>query len=211
MGHWKQNRNVIIGQMGKTKGSCLKNTRVAASPDIPSKYATAHDAMTHSTVHSGTPPKGVWVPAFFDFWATIEGVYKNWGHVGWVSPTGLFYSDGVKYSSISAYDKAHAPVYRGWGETLNGVRVVSYVADPKPPAVPSSGTLHLDKGTITTTFDHNGRKVGSIYARDNTYDYKIRGRNGNRVIVNSASGGGNGVEIAILYLDGGVIPGRHVK
>lgn len=208
---WKQARTVNISQMGKRSGYCLVNTRVGGVPDIPSKYQTAHEAQLHTTLHPGTPPSGVWVPVFFDFYATIDGVYKNWGHVGWYKD-GVFYSDGVRYASIAAYEAHHAPRYRGWGETLNGVRIIEWVADPVPaPSVPASGTLHLDKGTITSTFDHNGNKVGSIYARDDTYDYVIRGHNGNRVIVNSASGGGNGVEIALTYLAGGVIPGRHIK
>lgn len=207
---YKQDRNVVISEMGKVKGYCLNNSRLAASPDIPAKYATAHEAALHAILHPGTPPKGVWVPLYFDFWATIEGIYKNWGHVGWQAPDGSFYSDGVKYANVGEYDRTHTPNYIGWGELMNDVRVVSYVADPAPAKPAGRTKLHLNKGTITTTYDKNG----SIYARDDTYDYIVRKDEGYRVQVQSASVGGL-CWIYLIYQTGAqkgqVIPGRSVK
>lgn len=207
---WKQERNIIIGQMGKTKGLCVVNTRVAANPDIPAKYATAHDAALHAILHPGAAPSGLWIPLYFDFWATIDGVYKNWGHVGWGAPDGSFYSDGVKYSSVAEYQRTHAPRYIGWGELLNDVRVISYVAETAPAKPSGRGTLHLNEGSITTTYDKNG----SIYARDNSYNYIVRKDEGYRVQVQSASVGGL-CWIYLIYQTGAqkgqVIPGRSLK
>jgi hypothetical protein len=209
---WKQDRNIIISQMGRTKGLCVVNTRVAANPDIPAKYPTAHDAALHAILHPGAAPQGVWVPVYFDFWATIEGVYKNWGHVGWSSPDGAFYSDGDRYASIGDYQRTHAPRYIGWGEMLNDVRIVSYISEPASKPTGRS-VLHLDKGTITTLYRENGGE-GSIYARDNTYDYTVLKDEGFRVLVNSASGGGRGW-IYLIYQTGDkkgqVVPGRSIS
>lgn len=205
---WQNTVKVNIGEMGTLKGNCLGNTRVAASPDIPSLYKTAWEAEQHCTLHSGSPPLGVWTPAFFSFYATIDGVYKNWGHVGWHSPTGKFYSDGVAYSSISAYTASHSPKYVGWGELLNGVRVVKYVAAPVPTG--KRTLLHLNKGTITTTYDKNG----SIYARDDTYNYTILQDLGYKVQIHSNSVGGN-CWVYLIYQTGDkkgqTIPGRWAK
>lgn len=75
-------------------------------------------------------------------------------------------------------------------------------------AMPPIGTrVKLDKGITRTTFDKFGRKVGSIYTTDDTWVYRVRGINGNRIVINSASGGGDGVELALYYLSGGRIAG----
>lgn len=206
---YKNTVTINISQMGKTKGSCLANTRIAAVPDIPAKYPDATTARHNTILHAGTPPSNVWVPVFFTFYATVDGVYKDWGHIGWYKD-GKFWSDGVEYSSIASYESNHAPRYVGWGETLNGVRVVEYVAAPAP--TPTGKTLHLDKGTITTTYSAAGSKVGSIYARDDTYNYVIRENDGNRVKINSASGGGDGIYVYLRYsATGALIPGREIK
>lgn len=77
-----------------------------------------------------------------------------------------------------------------------------------PGSMPKVGSwIKLDKGVTRTTFDKNGNRVGSIYARDDTYKYLVRGVHGNRIIINSVSGGGNGVELALYYLAGGRIDG----
>lgn len=207
---WKQVRSVDPAKMGKIKGSCLYNTRIAAVPLIPKKYDPALEAMLNTQLHAGAAPRGVWVPLFFDFWATIEGVYANWGHVGWSAPDGSFWSDGVKYSSLAAYTKNHAPKYRGWGESLNGVRVVELISAPASSKPSGRTLLHLNKGTITTTYDKNG----SIYARDDTYDYTVHKDEGYRVQVNSKSVGGL-CWIYLIYQTGAnkgrVIPGRTIK
>jgi hypothetical protein len=210
---WKQERNIVISQMGSKKGMCLQNSRIAANPDIPAKYLTARVAASKALLHPGAAPKGLWVPLYFDFWATVDGVYKNWGHVGWQSPDGAFYSDGTKYPNVEEYERTHAPNYIGWGELMNDVRIISYVPDPKP--APSSGRkhLHLNKGTISTFYKEKGG-TGSIYARDDTYDYTILKDEGYRVLINSASGGGRGW-IYMTYQTGAdkgkTIPGRWAK
>ena len=205
---WKQDRAVIISQMGTTKGGCLRNTRIAASPDIPAKYQTAWEAEQHCILHPGTPPGGVWTPAFFSYYASIGGVYKNWGHVGWHAPDGSFYSDGVRYASIDAYMASHAPKYVGWGESLNDVRVVEWVADPAP----STGQrLYFDPIGQTATFYKVSGGTFAMKIKDASYNWRVLENQGNRVRVNSASAGGDCWVYLKYTSSGNAIPGRYVK
>lgn len=82
-----------------------------------------------------------------------------------------------------------------------------------PAPVKASGqVLHLDKGTDTSTFNKSGTKIGTIHAKDDSYDYKVLENLGNRVKINSASGGGNGVYVYLTYTaTGQPVPGRHIK
>lgn len=157
---WENTVTVDIGKMGKVKGGCLYNTRIAVAPVIKAKYGYAWEAEQHCTLHAGNAPKGVWVPLFFSYYATIDGVYRNWGHVMWQAPDGSVYSDGVKYASKEAYMKNHTPKYVGWGEILEGVRVVKWVA----PAVPA--TPRVDKSVIgKTLYLSKSVKTWHVYPR----------------------------------------------
>lgn len=198
---YKQTRKFNQALAGKFAGLCLKNTRMGFS--IKEKYEYAIQAWNNTEQHKDRNiPVGVDVPLYYS--------YKTAGHINVHLANGQVWSDGRLFASLEAYEAATSPVYLGWGESINGVRVIEHVADPVAPA-PSGGTLHLNKGTITTTFNSKGARVGSIHATDDTFDYVIRGRNANRVVINSASGGGNGVEVAITYINGGTIPGRYIK
>lgn len=176
----KNTVTIIISQMGTTKGNCLGNSRIAASPDIPAKYKTAWEAEQHCILHAGAPPLGVWTPAFFSYYATINGVYKNWGHVGWHSPDGKFYSDGVVYASISAYEAHHAPHYVGWGELLNDVRVVQYVADhieTVKPVMWNVRSTNSLSGFILGQV-HGGERYNTVIVVDNWRKITFNGKTG---------------------------------
>lgn len=200
---YKQTRSFDKGKAGSKVGFCLQNMRLGYG--IPVKYPTATEAWKHTVQHKDRKiPNGVSVPLFY--------TYKTDGHVNVRMPSGEVVSDGKTYASLPDYERQHPTVhYLGWGETLNGVRVIEYVPDPKPVqsnTLPSVGSkIKLDRGVTRTTFDKNGNKVGSIYAKDDSYVYIVRGIHGNRVVINSASGGGNGVELALYYLAGGRIDG----
>lgn len=74
--------------------------------------------------------------------------------------------------------------------------------------------IHLDKGTTSTVFRRdNGQKAGTIYAKDDTFNYQDRGQDPkfpNRRYIYSASAGGD-VSIAMTYTDGKPIEGRRYK
>lgn len=107
---------------GRTAGFCLRNVRLGYG--IPALYDSAWTAWLKTQQHTGTPPSGVDVPVYFSYTASIDGIRKNWGHIGVRLKDGRFWSDGKVYPSISDYTSNFAPVYVGWGESVNNVRVI---------------------------------------------------------------------------------------
>ena len=143
---WKQKRNFIVSKMGKTPGMCLRNVRIGFDPEIPPLYYDAKAAMLANkkagTLHDiSTLPKNVSVPVFVDTTSINEHVEA--------SVNGTLYSDGKV-----VVDPIHQK-YFGWGETLNDVRVVEWVADPVPPT-PTPGFKVGDKVTLTKWVAYDG-------------------------------------------------------
>ena len=79
---------------------------------------------------------------------------------------------------------------------------------------PIGGRIKLTKGVNRSVFKAGTTKVvGVIRPIDNTYIYTIRGydsRYPNRILINSASAGGNGVALALFYTSGQRIEGWTV-
>lgn len=78
--------------------------------------------------------------------------------------------------------------------------------------LPAVGSwIRLIPRDVRTTFKAGTADVvGKINVTDNTFKYLVRGHDpkfSNRIIINSASGGGNGVSLALYYLSGAIIPG----
>ena len=101
---------------------CLQNVRMGFG--IGPRYTTAWEAWKKTQQHKGTPPKDLDVPLYFSYTATIGGVRKNWGHIGVRLKNGKFWTDGKTYSSYTYYANKYAPKYVGWGESINGVKVL---------------------------------------------------------------------------------------
>ena len=123
---WKQVIPFDLSKMGTTPNMCLRNVRLAFG--IPPKYVDAKEAMIanrdEGTLHDiSTLPNNVAVPVFVDTPSVNEHVE--------VSDKGTFYSDGTKL------DNPMTQNFFGWGETLNGVRIVEYVEDPAPTPSPT--------------------------------------------------------------------------
>lgn len=70
--------------------------------------------------------------------------------------------------------------------------------------------IQLQPKDIRTTWRAGTRKrAGYIQVKDNSYIYVVRGYDpvyGGRIIINSRSGGGNGVALALYYTNGKRIP-----
>ena len=85
------------------------------------------------------------------------------------------------------------------------------VAKPalKMPAIGSK--INLARGVTRTTFKSGTARVaGRITPVDNTYVYTVRGYDpvyANRILINTRSGGGNGVSLALYYINGTRIEG----
>lgn len=130
---WKQLQPFDLARMGTTPGMCLGNVRKAFG--IPPKYADAKSAMLANkqagTLHPLSEiPNDVAVPVFLDTTSPYEHVV--------VSDHGIIYSDGRRWNSIAGYSQF------GWGETLNGVRIVEWVNEPAPSPSKSIDDLAME-------------------------------------------------------------------
>lgn len=128
---WKQTRHFDTSKGGTVKYMCLSNSRKGY--EIAARYETASIAWRNTVQHTGAIPAGLAVPVFWDWYGTLEGKYDNYGHVAVRLPDGRIWTDGRYYSSVDELNRLYLSgkgKYLGWGETLNGVRVVEYVADP---------------------------------------------------------------------------------
>lgn len=167
---WQQERAFNLAKMGKKAGMCLQNVRLAY--DIPPKYYDAKAAMLANrnagTLHSmNSLPNNCAVPVFVDTSSVNEHVE--------VADRGTFYSDGKKVSNPMNQR------FFGWGETLNGVRIVKYVADPAPTPTPT-GIKVGDKVTLKSWVDYNGTPL----AKTRAY-YFVNQINGDRAVLTADS------------------------
>ena len=207
---WKQVKPFDQNKAGKEPGMCLKNTRLGYG--IGAKYANAWTAWLNTEQHANRNlPAGVDVPVYFWF------INANNGHIGVRLANGKFWTDGRIFDSIEAYEAAKAPNFVGWGESINEVRVLEFSPDPIPvpsgmPPVGSS--VQLIAPDTRTTFKAGTTVIaGQIKVTDNTFVYTVRGYDPHfpgRIIINSKSGGGDGVALALFYTNGKVIPGWKV-
>lgn len=101
------------------------------------------EAWLHTQQHTDPIPNGVDVPVFFSYTASIDGINKNWGHIGVRLKDGTFWSDGTIYPTISAYTANHSPRYVGWGESVNDVRVITN-STSGAGSTPSAGGKIMD-------------------------------------------------------------------
>jgi hypothetical protein len=105
---------------GKLVGYCLQNVRKGYG--IAPKYSNAITAWAHTAQHADrNVPGGVDVPLYY--------TYGHDGHINVRLANGQVWSDGHLYPSIDNYLTIHPLVhYLGWGESVNGVQVIQYVA-----------------------------------------------------------------------------------
>lgn len=158
---WKQVRNFNLSKMGTKPGYCLQNVRLAF--DIPPKYVDAKEAMEANrnagTLHDiSTLPDSLAVPVFVDTPSVNEHIE--------VSDSKTFYSDGKKL------DNPMSQKFFGWGETLNGVRIVEWIDDPvpvPPDPEPEPKEEPIKEGDIVVPIqliDYNGTPLRQY---DDTY------------------------------------------
>lgn len=214
---YKQVKSFNKSLAGKIPGYCLANVRRGFG--IASNYPTAIKAWGGTKQHRDRSfPSGVDVPLFY--------TYGKDGHINVRLSNGKVWSDGDEYANLDTYLKTHPKVsYLGWGESVNGVSVLQYVPDPvKPsnpvqpsgmPAVNSSIQLipNVNSNVVRTTYKKGTATVAgriTVPPRDNSFVYTVRGYDDKypgRIIINSASGGGNGVGLALYYLNGSLVEG----
>jgi murein DD-endopeptidase MepM/ murein hydrolase activator NlpD len=131
--------------------------------------------------------------------------------VGYMGYTGFTIPAGIKGTHL------HWVMFRG-GKRVDPLNYVSVPTgpDPIPAKMPAVGaTINITKGTTRGTFRAGTTTVaGTIKATDNTFNYLVRGydpKYPNRILINSASAGGNGVALALYYTNGTRIEGWTIK
>lgn len=113
----------LIKKGGTTQYLCLQNVRLGYG--IPARYGTATAAWKGTEQHRDRNiPKGVDVPLYFSYRATIDNITADYGHIGVQLASGAFWSDGKLFKNLKEYEASHAPKYLGWGESVNEVRVI---------------------------------------------------------------------------------------
>jgi hypothetical protein len=98
-------------------------------------------------------PVGVWVPAWFSYYGTVNGVYGNWGHVVLVHKN----ADGsltIKssplshkatadtYTSIAQIESKYKCKYVGWSEDVAGTKVINM------GAISTGGDMVTDRAQL---------------------------------------------------------------
>ncbi len=111
-------------------------------------------------------------------------------------------------------------VNNGYGGRVNP-RIYRPADNPIPipptiPGMPAIGqTINIHAGYTRTCYRAGTTTVsGTIHATDNTFNYLVRGYDPafkNRILINSKSGGGDGVALALFYTNGTRIEGWSVK
>lgn len=155
---WKQIVNFDLNKMGREPGLCLKNVRLGYG--IPPKYASARDAMNaakvNGTFHEGLDiPTDVAVPIFAETGSPYAHVMVDY--------YGDVYSDGKHLTTLKGMKVV------GWSETLNDVRVVEFVEEPKPAPAPAPAPTPEPQPTPAPIDE--GFKVGDIVVPTRLVDY----------------------------------------
>jgi hypothetical protein len=138
------------------------------------------------------------------------------GHIGLVDDDGKWLDQngvvalhvGVRAVPFSAWDSVWRPT-----KAFNVKRPVAPA--PSRPGLPSIGqSIKLIPKIVRTTY-HAGTSnlAGTINAINDNFVYVVRGYDPKfpgRIIINSASAGGNGVALALFYVGGARIDGWKV-
>lgn len=116
---WQQVRAFSRIKAGTVVGLCLQNVRKGY--DIGPVYPSAISAWDHTVQHKDRNiPLGVDVPLFYSW-------LKD-GHINVRLANGAVWNDGRLYGSLGEFEANTAirpkPVFLGWGESVNNVRVV---------------------------------------------------------------------------------------
>lgn len=155
---WKQVINFDLSKMGTKAGFCLQNVRLGYG--IGPKYASARDAMEASkregAFHEGLDiPTDVAVPIFAETGSPYAHVMVDY--------YGDVYSDGKHLTTLKGMKVL------GWSETLNDVRVVEFVEEPKPAPAPTPAPTPEPQPAPAPVDE--GFKVGDIVVPTRLVDY----------------------------------------
>lgn len=215
---WKALKSANVN-ISAPEGSCLIYAREVFG--IAAKYPTAWQAWENAQYkHTDQSFPSVPVLVFF------SGAGGD-GHVEVYVPGQGFYGSPyntptghIMCATIAQVEQHYGVKFAGWAEDVDGVRVAEQVADPAPAPAPSSkmpavgSSIQLVPTQTRTTYRAGTATVaGHINVTNNEYVYVVRGYDSKypgRILINSASAGGNGVGLALFYTNGQNIGGWKV-
>lgn len=132
---------------GRQPGFCLQNVRLGYG--IQNKYPNAITAWNNTQQHRDRNFPALDVPVYF--------TYKSDGHIGVRLKDGRFWSDGNMYSSLDLYELNHSPVFLGWGESVNDIKVIG------------GNTMYPNSGDLTNYYNATGYPGHKPNANDIAY------------------------------------------
>lgn len=210
---WEELKQLVSGIVG-VKGDCLIYVRQRFG--IASKYLTAlaaWQAVPQQYRHTDQNFPSVPVAVFFT--GGDGHVVLHEPGVGFDSSPYNTARGHVILATIAEIEQHYGVKYAGWTEWVDGVLVAQKVNAPAPtsgPKMPAVGSeIQLLPNQVRDT-EHPGTasKAGEINVTNDRFVYIVRGVDPKfpyRVLINSASGGGNGVALALYYTNGIIIPG----
>jgi len=216
---WKALKSVNLNVPAKL-GYCLQYAHDVFG--IGAKYPTAWQAWEHAQykhTDQNFPP----VPVLASF-SGANGDGHIEVHVPGVGFSASPYNRATGHevlATIAEVEQHYGVKYVGWAEDINGVRVAEQVADPAPTPKPApsptqkmpglNDRIQLLPTQTRTTFKVGTTQVaGHIHVTNDNFVYIVRGRDPKypyRVIIDTASGGGDHVALALYYTNGKNIGG----
>lgn len=144
---------------GKKPLFCLQNVRLGFG--IAAKYPNAITAWNNTEQHKNREvPEGLDVPLYYS--------WKVDGHINVRLADGRVWSDGNIYKSIADYEAKSAPVFLGWGESVNNVKVIGEKMQP------ITSTDRVRKIALEYTIDNIPNNILQKYVDDKTTELSLR-------------------------------------
>ena len=163
---WEQVRSFDTSKGGSVAGYCLRNVRLGYN--IGPVYASAWQAWNGTPQRTGTIPKGVAVPLYYDY---TDRNGNRYGHINVQLPDGRIWNDGRFFQSRTSFQNSMSNVrYVGWSTHVNNVQVI------KESPVDNINWRHIIsvltrfKGGYTATADQVKKYTGKLQLLSNNLD-----------------------------------------
>lgn len=209
---WKVVKSLVSGVVG-VRYDCLIYVRERFG--IASKYLTAWAAWLAVPMqykHTDQNFPSVPVAVFFSGANGDGHVELRIPGVGFEGSPYDTATGHVDLATIAEVEQHYNVTFAGWSEWVDGVLVAEQVADPPAPSTkmpPVGSSVELVGVQTRTTYRAGTTTVaGTIHANNNVYT--VRGydsKYSGRILINSASAGGNDVALALYYTNGTNIGG----
>lgn len=154
---WSQLKQFNLSTAGTKKYWCLQNVRLGYG--LPAKYPTARSDWNNNLKQhkNKTFPVGVAVPVYWSLTLTLDGVTADYGHIAVRMPDGRIWTDGIFYANVDSLNRYYLNgrgIYLGWGESVEGIRVVKEIS--MSPKTPTARVIYSEVKGYPLTRTHKG-------------------------------------------------------